>query len=56
MKITIEAEPKELAAFVLNLQKQLDAEAIAEAIAETWSLKMNEYENKLKIRNPNPTI
>jgi len=48
MKITIEAEPKELAALVLNLQKQLDVEVIV----ETWNVAMEKFVKKLDIKNP----
>lgn len=52
MKITIEAEPKELAALILELQKQLDITDVQ----NSWDTAMQNYLKSLKIKNPNLII
>jgi hypothetical protein len=54
MKITIEAEPKELAALALELQKQQGTETLNISIAsDSWEKTMQSYVEKLNLRNPN---
>lgn len=53
MKITIEAEPIELAALVLELQKQPETEQSYISIAgDVWQKTMQSYLEKLNLRNP----
>lgn len=53
MKITIEAEPMEMATLVAELQKQPETEQFDTSIAnDAWEKTMQSYSEKLNLRNP----
>lgn len=53
MRITIEAEPKEMAAIVLELQKQPGGNLLNMVLAEqAFDQFTQDYINKLNLRNP----